>query len=97
VAKKFPKMKADLIARGLLTADLRLTDAGNAYVANLIMQIKTGTLPVAKKRKRVKWERRAGPRPSKNVDRQQVPLDTEAPGAMFISQSTGHIQEGVSL
>lgn len=97
MARKFPKMKADLIARGLLTADLKLTDAGNAYVANLIMQIKTGTLPVPKKRKRVKWERRAGPRPTQTVDRQQVPLDTDAPGAMFIAQSTGCIQEGVSL
>jgi len=40
--KPFETMRADLIARGLLTADHRLTAAGKAHVALIILGLAAG-------------------------------------------------------
>ena len=69
VRARHNKMQRDLICRGLLTDDLRLTDAGNAYVDWMITLMHvTAAVPAPKRR--VKWKSRGRPRTASNVDQQ---------------------------
>lgn len=91
ITKYGPVELSDLIARGLIDEDHRLTDAGNLYVEQLIALLKMKQAPKPA-RKRVKWNRRTGPR----VVRQQSSLDDLPAAAKLASDHLGSIQEGVS-
>ncbi|MBN9504956.1 MAG: hypothetical protein J0I69_02925 [Altererythrobacter sp.] len=56
----FLAMRADLIARGLLTPEHRLTDAGHAHVDALIERLLDEEAPCDPTRPRVRWNRRRG-------------------------------------
>lgn len=54
-APSFEAMRADLIARGLLTADFRLTEAGNAHVDRLQIELETAEAPEDSGHSGVRW------------------------------------------
>lgn len=51
----FEEMRASLVARGFLTADYRLTEAGNDHVAALIEQLGLTEAPCDPAGRRVVW------------------------------------------
>jgi len=59
----FLAMRADLVERGLLTEEHRLTTAGHAYVEELLDRLPTEEAPCDPEKPRVRWNfkrRRAG-------------------------------------
>lgn len=73
--RQLNQTQRDLIAKGWLTNDLRLTEAGNAYVDQLMDDLRAGKFSAPVKRKRVKWLRRGGPKPA--AFPQQVAVDQQ--------------------
>lgn len=55
---RFLAMRADLIARGLLTPEHRLTEAGHVYVEALLELLPDEEVPCDPTKPRVRWNRR---------------------------------------
>lgn len=51
----FIAMRADLVARGLIDREYRLTAAGHAHVRALLIELPRRTAPCDPARRRVRW------------------------------------------
>lgn len=58
--KPFEAMRADLVARGLLATDFRLTDAGNRHAETLIAELDAAREDVICVYAPIRWNTRRG-------------------------------------